>query len=80
MSEDSMSYAAKCPGCGHVVALTLDTPKYRKDTAKVVAAWIADGLAVERIASEEGRKLFNGCECVQPLPETLPLFELEPAQ
>lgn len=80
MDEDTMSYAARCPGCGHIVALTLDTPRYRKDTAKQVAAWIGDGLEVERMASKEGRKLFNGCECAVPLPETLPLFAMEPSQ
>lgn len=79
MTQVSMSYLARCPGCGHVVALTVDDDEYRKDTAKHVAAWIADGLTVERKPSKEARLLFNGCECAAPLPETLPLFKGEEA-
>lgn len=74
MDKSRPCYMARCQGCNHVVALTLDAPEYRKDVARDVAEWIADGLIVERSTAKIGRELFNGCTCPRQ-PETLPLFE-----
>lgn len=82
--ESRPCYMARCPGCNHVIALTLDAPEYRKDVARDVAEWIADGLIVERSTAAVGRKLFDLCVCprqsLQDRPETLPLFEQETTQ
>lgn len=76
MAQDDSraAYSGKCPGCNHVVALTIDAPEYRKDVAKEIASWINDGLIVERTTVGEGRNTFDNCICGKQQAETLPLF------
>ena len=48
--------------CGHIVAASVDSPDYRKETAKEVARWIKDGDDVERLRVEEVRATI-WCKC-----------------
>ena len=57
-----MAYVATVPGCGCVVATTVDAPEYARDTAKEVAAWVRDGLTISRHTVEEVRAMpFRRC-------------------
>lgn len=75
MSDSRYSYGGRCPGCNHVIALTVDAPEYRDDVAATIAEWVRDGLIVERFTVDEARNLFDICACNQRT-ETLPLFSI----
>lgn len=49
--------------CGCVVAITVDDTDNRKWTADAVAEFIRDGLTVDRVTIEDGRKALNFCQC-----------------
>jgi hypothetical protein len=49
--------------CGCTVAAVVDDPAYRKDTARSVAEFIADGLNVERVSLESARVTLTTCRC-----------------
>lgn len=50
--------------CGCVVAVLADLPSQKQHTARMVAAFIRDGLAVERIALADLARYFPlGCRC-----------------
>lgn len=55
-------YTATCGGCGRIVAACVDAPEYRKDTAKDMARWVRDGLAIERVVTMFGVTM-GGCRC-----------------
>lgn len=48
--------------CGCAVAAAVDNPEHFKDTAKTVAAWIRDGLTVERKPVEWVRENLRSCK------------------
>lgn len=50
--------------CGCVVALAAIDPRWTKDTARYVAGWIRDGLAVERVPVGDERCQLRRCTCV----------------
>lgn len=58
--KDVMAYQGR-KGCGCVVAVTVDLPEYKKDTAKELAKWIRQGLSVERVTCEVARQSFTIC-------------------
>ena len=47
--------------CGCIVAAVVDDEDSKKATAKVVAKWIREGLAIERVSVEYVRKNFKHC-------------------
>lgn len=49
--------------CGCAVAAAVDNPAHRKDTAKSIAAWVKDGLTVERRTVEWVRENLRPCKC-----------------
>lgn len=57
----SMAYAGRVPGCGCLVAATIDNPERKKEVAKFVQEMIADGLEVSRVDSEEVRLIMQDC-------------------
>lgn len=57
-----MAYVATVPGCGCVVAATVDAPEYARDTAKEVASWVRRGLTISRHTVEAVRTMpFRTC-------------------
>ena len=65
MSESTDTYIAVKPTCGHMVACIVDIPDHARDTAKEVAAWIKDGLRIERVVSADiraGKAEFCRCD------------------
>ena len=59
--ENAMTYIGKRE-CGACIALAVDMPNHKKETAKEVAKWIRSGLSVERVTVKEARKsLFGKC-------------------
>lgn len=58
---DSFSYVAKCPRHGQVFAAVVDDPERAQWTADHVAEMIASGGIVERVPSEEVKRVF-GCD------------------
>jgi hypothetical protein len=52
--------------CGCVVAITVDDPEYKKDTAKEIGKWIRQGLAIERVSIETARQSFTTCPHHKP--------------
>lgn len=53
---------------GCVVCASVDRPEYAADTAKEVAKWIKQGLAVERVPVEWVRKHLFTTVPYQPTP------------
>lgn len=47
--------------CGCFVAAIVDAPEHRKDTAREVAKWIRQGLAIERMSVEDVRQKLMRC-------------------
>lgn len=41
--------------CGCIRAVAVDSPQYKKETAKAVASWMKRGLTIERWTSERVR-------------------------
>lgn len=61
-------YVGRKP-CGCCVAVVAEIPGNEKGTAKWVAGFIRDGLAVERIPHADFHKILPlGCKC-EPKPE-----------
>lgn len=59
-NESTPTYFARCKcGCGSMVAVTVDEPKFAKDTAQFVADLIKDGYTVERGTVGEARLSFG---------------------
>ena len=59
-----MAYVSRRP-CGHPVALMVDEPDYRKDTATFVGREIRVGHTVERVTLERAREIgVTYCACV----------------
>lgn len=59
--EEQMCYVGIKP-CGCCVAVCVDIPEHKKDTAKFVARCLKDGLTVERKTVEWSRKNLLMCE------------------
>lgn len=57
----TMAYAGRVPGCGCLVAATIDNPERKKDVAKFVQEMIRDGLEVSRVDTEEVRLTMQTC-------------------
>ena len=55
-----MSYVGR-KTCGCIVAAIIDDPDHRKEVAKEIAAWIKDGLTVERVTNDYVREHFRRC-------------------
>lgn len=60
---ERMGYASRIPGCGCVVAVQVDDPKYKRDTAKFLAAEARQGFVLERHPVEFIRSLPWGWPC-----------------
>ena len=60
-------YAGICPECGALCASRYDSGD-KKEIAKDVAEFIADGLTIERVTLAEIGERFAACSC---LPGTL---------
>lgn len=60
MSEHAFIYVG-ASRCGCIVAALVDDPKYRKETAKDVAAMIRDGCTVTRIPNPDASP-FSRCD------------------
>lgn len=58
--------ATKHHGLGVVVCATVDEPTRAKATAKDVAEWIRDGLAIERVPVEWLRQYLLTTEVYRP--------------
>lgn len=54
MSEGNWIYFGTDPKCGHLVAAVVDSPEYKRDTAKTVAQMVRDGLEVTRRQDQVG--------------------------
>jgi len=62
MSDETPCYIGRIPACGCVVAVVVDEPEHAKSTAKDVAGFIRDGLAVERMTVDEARAALKFCD------------------
>ena len=60
MTAESMSYIGR-KVCGCVVAVIVDSDEHRKDTAREIAAWMRDGLTIERVTVANARELVRFC-------------------
>ena len=49
--------------CGHTVTASVDKPEHREDIAKEIAAWVRDGMTVERVSAEAARSRLHFCDC-----------------
>jgi len=57
-------YIGRQPSCGSVVAVTVDTADSKKRTARYIAEWIREGMAIERVSLETFRGLkMQRCTC-----------------
>lgn len=56
---DGFCYVAKHPGTPGAYAACADLPEYQADTAKFVAAEIKNGAQIERVPTEEARRLLG---------------------
>lgn len=56
------AYIGRKP-CGCVVALVVDEPRWKRDTAKTVARYVLDGYAVERLTVAEATAALRRCDC-----------------
>lgn len=59
--KNVMAYRAVCEH-GKTRALVVDEPEVMKDCAKDIAAWLKDGLHLERVTVEEARQSDMRCE------------------
>lgn len=58
MSDKEMVYVAADPAQpGAAWAIVVDDPKYPKDTAKSIAAWVRKGANVMRVDIDTGREM-----------------------
>lgn len=55
MSDTDPAYMGR-EACGHVVAVMVDNPAHKRDTAREIARWIRDGLTIERGTVAEARE------------------------
>ena len=60
MSEESMCYIGR-KTCGCLVAAMVDSPDHKQDTAREVAKWVREGLALERVTCAYVRSAVWGC-------------------
>ena len=80
-NEGSMTYVAR-KECGCLTLLVIDTPNmvHRKDMAKEISAAILRGDTIERVATEEVRKMDWKCPKHQVIERIkkaqLPLVEV----
>lgn len=51
----------KSCGCG--VAVCVDDPSHKRETAKTVAGYLREGLTIERVTMAEYPNRFKGCKC-----------------
>jgi hypothetical protein len=58
----SRCYVGRCK-CGSVVAAVVDEPGREKQTAKDVAEFIKEGLAVEQMDTKQVRVTIQSCAC-----------------
>lgn len=62
VTAPAMAYIATVPGCGCMVACTVDVPEHARDTARELASWVRDGLTIERHTVEAVRAMrFRTC-------------------
>lgn len=69
MPDDGYSYAGYCH-CGQLVAASVDIPSRADRNAELVAAWIRDGLKIERVSNETVRSSLHRCTCHPAAPRT----------
>ena len=62
MPDATHAYIALAP-CGHVYAVTVDTPSMTASNATAVARWIREGATIERVPLEDARRRFTVCLC-----------------
>ena len=62
MTEQVFAYIGR-EKCGCVTCTVVDSPEFRKDTARYVARWLREGMDVERVSVEEARQLIKFCRC-----------------
>ena len=55
--------------CGCYVAVVMDRPEYRKETAKTIAQYIQNGYRIEPAILEEVRHKLGKCKCPNPQTE-----------
>jgi hypothetical protein len=62
MSDNGYSYVAR-KSCGCMVAAVVDDAAHKRDVAREMAAWVRDGLTVERVTHDVVRAEFVGRKC-----------------
>ncbi len=62
-NNGAMTYIARCAGCMQIVAVIVDDPVSRGDTADAVRDWIRAGRVVEHVSLAWARENFQGCTC-----------------
>lgn len=65
MSDEAMSYVARCPTCNGMVMVTVDKPERKKENAKEIAACVREGFVIERVTNEYVRAEGFFCKCVR---------------
>ena len=55
---EAMAYIGR-RNCGCVVAVSVDTPFYRRDVAKDLAEFIRRGYTVERVTVEQAKQMLQ---------------------
>jgi hypothetical protein len=60
MSTDRFAYVG-ITACGCMVCASVEDPRWKRETAKDVAAWLRDGLRVERVPVERVRQECHAC-------------------
>jgi hypothetical protein len=75
MGRVGFSYIGKCKKCGNYVAVVADEAGFEKETAKIVAEFIKDGLIIERVTHDFVRENFSPCKCSanKPIQEEMEL-------
>lgn len=62
MSEERFAYTGTKP-CGCIVAIIVDDPRWKKDTAKALSGYIKSGLTITRVSMNGPAPSIVDCKC-----------------
>lgn len=65
-------FIGRKPGCGCLVAVSVDLPEFAKSNAKTVGDWIRDDLLIEKMTVSDFRKVgLTDCPHGKPAQQSL---------